>query len=228
MALPADPVRAEDGFVYDRSAIEKWVAQNKMSPKTFNPMSGNFIPDQERRDAVQRLWASIKLKFDSESSSSRKSLQRTVDIDSGLSDGAPEGAEEEPTWLKDAEAGLVHDFSAQWGATGFQTTENGSLLLPVEPKKIEVTITVEDAAAERERAKTNGVSRAQFVAEPPFGIRLIARAPHPSTRFLTHDLHSSCGSMTSQRSSAQSLRTSTLCAPTFKCSSRAGCHRRSS
>ena len=36
--LPIDPVTAEDGRVYERSAIEEWLATNEKSPHTNEPM----------------------------------------------------------------------------------------------------------------------------------------------------------------------------------------------
>ena len=50
-----DPVRAADGYVYERSAIEQWLALGrKRSPMTNTPLSHPYvIPDRELRASVQ-------------------------------------------------------------------------------------------------------------------------------------------------------------------------------
>ena len=47
--IPRSPVLAEDGFVYERSAIEEWLAEHSVSPTTKRRMGVNLV------DAV---WAS--------------------------------------------------------------------------------------------------------------------------------------------------------------------------
>lgn len=50
-----DPVRAADGFVYERSAIEQWLALGrKRSPMANTPLSHPYVtPDRDLRAAVQ-------------------------------------------------------------------------------------------------------------------------------------------------------------------------------
>ena len=40
--LPIDPVMAEDGRVYERSAIEDWLKLKSTSPKTNKPTNGKL------------------------------------------------------------------------------------------------------------------------------------------------------------------------------------------
>ena len=47
-----DPVKAPDGYVYDRIAIQSYVNEHKSSPKTFEPMSNSFEPDVARKEAL--------------------------------------------------------------------------------------------------------------------------------------------------------------------------------
>eukprot|EP00892_Ulva_mutabilis_P006882 jgi/Ulvmu1/4566/UM002_0294.1 len=53
--LMLDPVRAADGFVYERSAIEQWLSLGrKVSPMTNMPLSHPYVtPDRDLRAAVQ-------------------------------------------------------------------------------------------------------------------------------------------------------------------------------
>ena len=41
--LPVDPVTAEDGRVYERSAIEEWLKHHSVSPSTGQPLSSTAI-----------------------------------------------------------------------------------------------------------------------------------------------------------------------------------------
>ena len=55
--LPVDPVTAEDGRVYERRAIEEWLARPgaPRSPTTNEPMGRRLLPARQVRNAIERM-----------------------------------------------------------------------------------------------------------------------------------------------------------------------------
>jgi len=53
--LVVDPVIADDGHVYERKAIVKWLARKKSSPKTNKPMRAHLVPAVVARQTVGEL-----------------------------------------------------------------------------------------------------------------------------------------------------------------------------
>ena len=55
--LPVDPVTAEDGRVYERRAIEEWLARPgaPRSPSTNEPMGRRLLPARQVRNAIERV-----------------------------------------------------------------------------------------------------------------------------------------------------------------------------
>jgi len=55
--LPLDPVTAEDGRVYEREAIEAWLARAvaAKSPVTNEPMGTRLFPAVQARNAIERM-----------------------------------------------------------------------------------------------------------------------------------------------------------------------------
>lgn len=66
--LPLDPVMAEDGRVYERSAIEEHIRQNRggvvKSPLTNLPMGPNLIPSLQARNTIEQLVRSEAISGD--------------------------------------------------------------------------------------------------------------------------------------------------------------------
>ena len=54
-ALPVDPVMAEDGRVYERSAISKWLAEKKTSPHTNAAMGTKLIPALQVKNTIELI-----------------------------------------------------------------------------------------------------------------------------------------------------------------------------
>ena len=54
-ALPVDPVMAEDGRVYERSAISKWLSEKKTSPHTNAAMGTKLIPALQVKNMIDRM-----------------------------------------------------------------------------------------------------------------------------------------------------------------------------
>ena len=54
-ALVVDPVMAEDGAIYERDQITKWLSSNKRSPVTNAAMGGNLVAAQNTRSLVESL-----------------------------------------------------------------------------------------------------------------------------------------------------------------------------
>ena len=57
-ALVVDPVMAEDGTIYERDQITKWLSSNKRSPVTNAAMGGNLVAAQNTRSLVESLLES--------------------------------------------------------------------------------------------------------------------------------------------------------------------------
>jgi TPR repeat protein len=65
MALPVDPVVAQDGHVYERSAVEDWIAQgNGKSPKTNEPMGPALLPAPQVKAMIRGMVKSGALTGD--------------------------------------------------------------------------------------------------------------------------------------------------------------------
>jgi hypothetical protein len=53
--LPIDPVTAEDGRVYERSAIEEWLERNEKSPHTNEPMGKRLFPALQVKNMIAAM-----------------------------------------------------------------------------------------------------------------------------------------------------------------------------
>ena len=53
--LPIDPVTAEDGRVYERSAITEWLQQNEKSPHTNEPMGKQLLPATQVKNLISGM-----------------------------------------------------------------------------------------------------------------------------------------------------------------------------
>ena len=62
--LPIDPVMAEDGHTYERSAIEKWLRDKKTSPRTNEAMGERLIPALQVKNAIATMVKSGALSGD--------------------------------------------------------------------------------------------------------------------------------------------------------------------
>ena len=54
-ALPLDPVMAEDGKIYERSAIEAWLKQHDRSPVTNVAMGKKLLPTLQVKNMIERM-----------------------------------------------------------------------------------------------------------------------------------------------------------------------------
>eukprot|EP00945_MAST-04E_sp_MAST-4E-sp1_P009005 g9005.t1 len=52
-SIMLDPVNADDGYTYERSAIEKWLSLNNTSPMTGTAMSDKLTPNYSLRSAIK-------------------------------------------------------------------------------------------------------------------------------------------------------------------------------
>lgn len=57
--LPLDPVTAEDGHLYDRTAIQEWLQRKKTSPMTNLPMGERLFPAPYAKRTIQILIDSL-------------------------------------------------------------------------------------------------------------------------------------------------------------------------
>ena len=53
--LPLDPVMAEDGKVYERSAIEEWLKRHEKSPITNLEMGTKLVPAHQVKNMIEKL-----------------------------------------------------------------------------------------------------------------------------------------------------------------------------
>ena len=53
--LPLDPVMAEDGFIYERSAIEEWLRRQQRSPSTNEPMGTRLVASARVQNTIKAL-----------------------------------------------------------------------------------------------------------------------------------------------------------------------------
>ncbi len=63
-SLPVDPVMAEDGKVYERSAIEEWLKQQCKSPVTNMAMGTRLLPALQVKNMIRAMVASGALTGD--------------------------------------------------------------------------------------------------------------------------------------------------------------------
>ena len=63
-SLPVDPVMAEDGNVYERSAIEEWLKQQHKSPVTNLAMGTKLLPALRVKNMIRTMVASGALTGD--------------------------------------------------------------------------------------------------------------------------------------------------------------------
>lgn len=57
-SLPVDPVTAEDGQVYERAAIEDWLATHATSPLTEEPMGSRLLPNLPVKNMIRSMVTS--------------------------------------------------------------------------------------------------------------------------------------------------------------------------
>ena len=62
--LPIDPVIAEDGRVYERSAIVEWLERNEKSPHTNEPMGKKLLPALQVKNMIKAMVQSGALSGD--------------------------------------------------------------------------------------------------------------------------------------------------------------------
>ena len=80
LSLFNDPVLAEDGYTYERTAIEAWIKRNGTSPITNQPIAlGNFYPNEPIKKLVDRF----------ENTLPEKTYQYTLDVDVKKKKGRP-------------------------------------------------------------------------------------------------------------------------------------------
>ena len=63
-SLPVDPVMAEDGKVYERSAIEEWLKKQRKSPVTNLAMGTRLLPALQVKNMIRMMVASGALTGD--------------------------------------------------------------------------------------------------------------------------------------------------------------------
>ena len=149
--LPIDPVTAEDGKIYERSAIDRWLWEQRpqaRSPVTGAAMGRKLLPATQVRNVIEQLVKSGAVGGDKAASWEKKlSDQKVVkklmeEAEAGDSDailrlgsayihghlGLPQDAEQGLAWLKrGADMRDVHCMAAYGYWSRFESPENKQL-----------------------------------------------------------------------------------------------------
>jgi len=72
--LPLEPVTAEDGNIYERSAIEEWLGKQQKSPLTNKPMGTKLLPAHQVKSMIETMVKSGAISGD-KADSWRKRLE---------------------------------------------------------------------------------------------------------------------------------------------------------
>ena len=72
--LPLEPVTAEDGNIYERSAIEEWLGRQQKSPLTNKPMGTKLLPAHQVKSMIETMVKSGAISGD-KADSWRKRLE---------------------------------------------------------------------------------------------------------------------------------------------------------
>ena len=113
--LPVDPVTAEDGRVYERSAIEAHIkgrsAEALKSPITNEPMGARLLPAVQVRNNIERMVKSGAIGGDKAAAwQKRIEDEKKVAAMRGKAEGGDSGAMKRlGYWYRDGEKGLAVD-----------------------------------------------------------------------------------------------------------------------
>ena len=116
--LPIDPVTAEDGRVYERSAIEEWLTKNEKSPHTNEPMGKKLLPALQVKNMIASMVKSGALSGDKCAAWTQK-LEQEKEVEE-VREFAEAGDVEAMTalaaWYRDGTHGLTKNYAScfQW------------------------------------------------------------------------------------------------------------------
>lgn len=116
--LPLDPVTAEDGRVYERSAMEEWLAKKApgvqvLSPVTNEPMGRNLFAAVQVRNSIRDLVRSGVLDGENMAASWKKVIQneeRVAKFRRLAEAGDSNAMHSLGLWYVKGEAGLAKDY----------------------------------------------------------------------------------------------------------------------
>lgn len=72
--LPIEPVTAQDGRIYEKSAIQRWLSEHQRSPATGAPMGTQLLPATQVRNSIEHLVQSGLIEGD-KANNWRKKIQ---------------------------------------------------------------------------------------------------------------------------------------------------------
>ena len=116
--LPIDPVTAEDGRVYERSAITEWLKTNAKSPHTNEPMGKKLLAALQVKNMIASMVKSGALSGDKCAAWTLK-LEQEKEVEA-MRQKAEAGNADAMTnlsaWYRDGDKGLTKDLvsSFQW------------------------------------------------------------------------------------------------------------------
>ena len=122
--LPVNPVTAEDGQVYERSAIEAWIARPGVlkSPKLNTPMGPRLFPSTQARNIIEQMVRSGAISGPKADAWAKKLAAEKVvkEVVRMAANGDAEAMCELGLYYYDGEMGLAVDYkqAADWFQRG--------------------------------------------------------------------------------------------------------------
>ena len=109
--LPLDPVLAEDGKVYERSAIETWLQNNQRSPLTNEAIGNRLTPATQIKNIIKCMVEGNALPEDKVKAWKKRIAEQdeVAELRTKAEGGDAEAAYELGRWLEDGKKGLRKD-----------------------------------------------------------------------------------------------------------------------
>ena len=109
--LPLEPVLAEDGKVYERSAIETWLKDKPRSPTTNVPMGTKLTPATQIKNMIERMVKSDALPEDKVAAWKERiaKQEEVAEVRRAAEGGDAEAAYKLGKWFENATMGLGKD-----------------------------------------------------------------------------------------------------------------------
>ena len=114
--LPVDPVMAEDGRVYERSAITEWLEKNAKSPHTNEPMGTKLLPATQVKNLIASMVRSGAISGDKAGAWTKKleGEKEVEEMRQKAEAGDAEAMMSLADWYQDGTNGLQKNYSERF------------------------------------------------------------------------------------------------------------------